>query len=475
MKSARYHRKPNGLPREQVPEGTQLVIVLGGDGTLLAAARAVAGREIPIFPVNLGGLGFLTAITLDQLYPELECALCGEQRVVPRRMLHGEVVRDGKTVASYEALNDIVIGKTQIARMIDLETYVDSQYVSTFKADGLIVATPTGSTAYSLSAGGPILFPAVAAICITPVCPHMLTNRPVLVPDTSVIEIVCKAPAQGGLSHRRWTGGRAAHRKRSRGVPQLRAPGAFDPAAEDVLLRRAAGKVEVGREVTNVKRLSLTAWIFIAMLLGVAFGAVFPERRQGGVDGRAGQRLSAPDQIHHRAADLRHSGVRHRRHGQRQDHGPHRRQSHPVFRSADHNRAVPGIGRGEPGAAGRRHDAGTIRRRNRIAPGRPDAFGHAGAHLPGQRHRCHGEGRRAADRRVLVLVRRGLRGHRRESGTRGRVLQIALRSDVPLHQVRDVPRADRRRRGHGEHHRQQRPGRFAGTRQAGAHACTERC
>ncbi len=118
----------NGLPREQVPEGAQLVIVLGGDGTLLAAARAVAGREIPIFPVNLGGLGFLTAITLDQLYPELECALCGEQRVVPRRMLHGEVVRDGKTVASYEALNDIVIGKTQIARMIDLETYVDSQY-----------------------------------------------------------------------------------------------------------------------------------------------------------------------------------------------------------------------------------------------------------------------------------------------------------------------------------------------------------
>jgi NAD+ kinase len=192
--SARYLNSTGGLPRDQVPEGAQLVIVLGGDGTLLAAARALAGREIPILPVNFGGLGFLTAITLDQLYPELECALCGEQRVVPRRMLHGEVVRDGKTVASYEALNDIVIGKTQIARMIDLETYVDSQYVSTFKADGLIIATPTGSTAYSLSAGGPILFPAVAALCITPVCPHMLTNRPVLVPDTSVIEIVCKAP-----------------------------------------------------------------------------------------------------------------------------------------------------------------------------------------------------------------------------------------------------------------------------------------
>ena len=181
------------LPREEVPEGTQLVIVLGGDGTLLSAARAVAGRVIPLFPVNLGGLGFLTAITLEQLYPELERALRGEQRVVPRRMLHGELVRDGKILKSYEALNDVVIAKTQIARMIDLETYVDSQYVSTFKADGLIVATPTGSTAYSLSAGGPIVYPAVAALCITPVCPHMLTNRPVLVAETSVIEIICQA------------------------------------------------------------------------------------------------------------------------------------------------------------------------------------------------------------------------------------------------------------------------------------------
>src|SRR6202050_4635043 len=110
--AASYLGHANGLPRGTVAEGAQLVIVLGGDGTLLAAARAVAGRVIPIFPVNLGGLGFLTAITLDQLYPELECALCGEQRVVPRRMLHGKVARDGKTVASYEALNDIVIGKT---------------------------------------------------------------------------------------------------------------------------------------------------------------------------------------------------------------------------------------------------------------------------------------------------------------------------------------------------------------------------
>jgi NAD+ kinase len=191
--TAFYLGRADGLPREEVAESAQLVIVLGGDGTLLAAARAVAGRVIPIFPVNLGGLGFLTAITLDQLYPELERAFRGEQRVVPRKMLHGELVRDGQTFKSYEALNDIVIAKTQIARMIDLETHVDQQYIGTFKADGLIVSTPTGSTAYSLSAGGPIVYPMVAALCITPVCPHMLTNRPVLVPDNMVIQIVCQA------------------------------------------------------------------------------------------------------------------------------------------------------------------------------------------------------------------------------------------------------------------------------------------
>ena len=193
QEAARYMGGKDGLPRDKVPEGAHLVIVLGGDGTLLAAARAVAGRVMPIFPVNLGGLGFLTAITLDQLYPELERALHGEQRIVPRRMMHGELVRAGQTIRSYEALNDIVINKTQIARMIDLETHVDQQFIGTFKADGLIVCTPTGSTAYSLSSGGPIVYPAVAAICITPVCPHMLTNRPVLVPDDMVVRIICRA------------------------------------------------------------------------------------------------------------------------------------------------------------------------------------------------------------------------------------------------------------------------------------------
>lgn len=194
LETAHYISDGEALPRHEVADSCDLVIVLGGDGTLLSAARAVAGREIPIFAVNLGGLGFLTAITTDRIFIELERALQGEQRIAARRMLECEVVRDGETLASYEALNDVVITKASIARMIDLETHVDDHYVCTYKADGLIVATPTGSTAYSLSAGGPIVFPAVAALCITPICPHMLTNRPVLVPDTSVIQIVSLVP-----------------------------------------------------------------------------------------------------------------------------------------------------------------------------------------------------------------------------------------------------------------------------------------
>jgi len=184
----------SGIPRDEVPEGCDLVIVLGGDGTLLAAARAIGRRETPLFPVNLGGLGFLTAITIDELYPELERAFRGEHRIAKRKLLATEVVRGGQVVAAYEALNDAVLTKAAIARMIDLDAHVDQQFVCAYKADGLIVSTPTGSTAYSLSAGGPIIFPSVPAICITPICPHMLTNRPVLVPETSVIRVISRAP-----------------------------------------------------------------------------------------------------------------------------------------------------------------------------------------------------------------------------------------------------------------------------------------
>ena len=183
-----------GIPRCELPEGCDLVIVLGGDGTLLSAARAIGKRETPLFPVNLGGLGFLTAISIDELYPELERAFRGEHRIAKRRLLNTEVVRNSEVIASYEALNDAVLTKASLARMIDLDAYVDQQFVCAYKADGLIVSTPTGSTAYSLSAGGPIIFPSVPAICLTPICPHMLTNRPVLVPETSIIRVLSRGP-----------------------------------------------------------------------------------------------------------------------------------------------------------------------------------------------------------------------------------------------------------------------------------------
>ena len=186
-----------GLARDTVPDGCDLIVVLGGDGTLLSAARAIGAREIPLFPVNLGGLGFLTAITVDEVFPELERALLGQHRIARRRKMHVEVHRDGKLLASYDALNDAVINKVSLARMIDLDTHVDGQYVCRYKADGLIISTPTGSTAYSLSAGGPIIFPSVPALCITPICPHMLTNRPLLVPDSSVIRVTCLDKDEG--------------------------------------------------------------------------------------------------------------------------------------------------------------------------------------------------------------------------------------------------------------------------------------
>jgi NAD+ kinase len=192
--TAAYTRGEEGIARGLVPEGCDLVIVLGGDGTLLSAARAIGKRETPLFPVNLGGLGFLTAITIDELFPDLERALRGEHRMARRKLLNTEVVRNGQVVASYDALNDAVLTKASIARMIDLQAFMDEQFVANYKADGLIICTPTGSTAYSLAAGGPIIFPAVPAICITPICPHMLTNRPVLVPETSVVRVISRGP-----------------------------------------------------------------------------------------------------------------------------------------------------------------------------------------------------------------------------------------------------------------------------------------
>jgi NAD+ kinase len=188
--TAEYAGISESYSREQLPDGADLIVVLGGDGTLLSAARVLTGRDIPLFAVNLGHLGFLTSIQVDDLYPALEQVLRGEQRVGRRAMVACELLRNGETIATYCALNDVVITKSELARMIDLDTWVGDHFVAAYKADGLIIATPTGSTAYSLSAGGPVIFPSVAAFCITPICPHMLTNRPVIVPDNRVIRIL---------------------------------------------------------------------------------------------------------------------------------------------------------------------------------------------------------------------------------------------------------------------------------------------
>jgi NAD+ kinase len=187
--SSGYAGSGAGFPRPDAVREAGLVIVLGGDGTLLSAARAIAGREIPIFAVNLGGLGFLTAIKIEELYPQLERALCGNLESERRRMLRTELWRGADKIAEYDGLNDMVLAKAEIARMIEIEVHVDDAFVCVYKADGLIVSTPTGSTAYSLSAGGPIVLPSVQAWAITPVCPHMLSMRPVIVPDGSVIRI----------------------------------------------------------------------------------------------------------------------------------------------------------------------------------------------------------------------------------------------------------------------------------------------
>src|SRR5579883_3175007 len=175
--------------REEIPAISDLLIVLGGDGTLLAAARLLNGRQVPILPVNLGGLGFLTSVTLDDMYPVLEQAITGQARYSERVMLESRVMREGKLFHCARALNDAVLNKAALARIIDLELRVNGEFVTTYKSDGLIVATPTGSTAYSLSAGGPIIYPIVSAFVITPICPHTLTNRPLVIPDSAKIEI----------------------------------------------------------------------------------------------------------------------------------------------------------------------------------------------------------------------------------------------------------------------------------------------
>jgi NAD+ kinase len=167
-----------------------LVLVLGGDGTMISTSRMVADTEVPVLGINFGGLGYLAEFRIEELYTALESILSGNYRLDKRVML--SVALPGEAQAVHRVLNDVVINKSALARIIEIEAYLNTQFVNSFRADGLIVSTPTGSTAYNLSAGGPVIFPSMNAIVITPICPFTLSNRPIVVPDDATIELRLK-------------------------------------------------------------------------------------------------------------------------------------------------------------------------------------------------------------------------------------------------------------------------------------------
>ena len=177
------------LAEADIAKQVDLMLVLGGDGTMIATARMVGDSEVPVMGVNYGGLGYLAEFPLEDLFPALDGVLEGKYKVQQRLMLSIELWRGGELVTRNRVLNDVVVNKSALARIIEIEAYLNQQFVNLFRADGLIVATPTGSTAYNLSAAGPIIFPSMSAVVITPICPFTLSNRPIVVPDDSVIEV----------------------------------------------------------------------------------------------------------------------------------------------------------------------------------------------------------------------------------------------------------------------------------------------
>ena len=188
--SARLIGFDKQIELEHVGEGADIIVVLGGDGTLLSVARHVKDREVPILGVNLGGLGFLTEISIEELPEMMEEIIRGNYEISRRIMLDVGVIRDGTTVFELTILNDAVITKDALARIINIGTYVNDEYLTMIRGDGLIISTPTGSTGYSLAAGGPIIYPSLKNIVVTPICPHMLTNRPIILPEDMDIKAV---------------------------------------------------------------------------------------------------------------------------------------------------------------------------------------------------------------------------------------------------------------------------------------------
>jgi NAD+ kinase len=180
------------FPTDQLAANVDLMIVLGGDGTMIATARMLGDCEVPVLGVNYGGLGYLAEFRIEELYTALESILAGNYRVDTRVMLAVELLRGTEEVTRNRVLNDVVINKSALARIIEIEAYLNDQFVNSFRADGLIVSTPTGSTAYNLSAGGPVIYPSMNAVVITPICPFTLSNRPIVVPDDAEIELRLK-------------------------------------------------------------------------------------------------------------------------------------------------------------------------------------------------------------------------------------------------------------------------------------------
>ncbi len=181
-----------GYRREEIPSKSDIVMVFGGDGTLLGVARLVGNLGVPILGINLGGLGFITELNRKELHKNMDAIFSGKCSFEERIMLLADVYRGKKKIIQHNAFNDVVLNKTVLSRMFELDIIVNTQYASNFRADGLIISTPTGSTAHSLSAGGPILYPTLETFLMTPICPHTLTNRPIVLPDTFILEINIK-------------------------------------------------------------------------------------------------------------------------------------------------------------------------------------------------------------------------------------------------------------------------------------------
>jgi NAD+ kinase len=192
--TAEYAAEQEVVPRAKIAlKPLDLVVVLGGDGTLLSAARVTAAVDVPLLGVNLGSLGFLTEVPLQSLYSMLDAIAEGRAAVEHRSLMQCQLLRGETVLGKYLVFNDAVVNKTALARLNTYDLYIDKIFVSSYRADGMIVATPTGSTAYSLSAGGPVLMPTVNAFVITPVAPHSLTHRPLVVPDSVEIEILLRS------------------------------------------------------------------------------------------------------------------------------------------------------------------------------------------------------------------------------------------------------------------------------------------